>query len=60
MNCFMHKIDVYEESEADLMSERNNNNDTYRFINSRSPEVKGMKTDNRKLSSGYFVCYICV
>ncbi|XP_031623867.1 restin homolog isoform X3 [Contarinia nasturtii] len=46
-----HLADVYEESEADLMSERNNNNDMYRFINSRSPEVKGMKTD-RKLSNG--------
>lgn len=50
------KKDVYEESEADLQSERNNN-DLYRSTKSRSPEVylsKGSKTD-RKLSSGYIV-----
>lgn len=47
------QIDVYEESESDLVSERNNN-DTYRSSMSRSPEVKGMKSD-RKLSSGYIV-----
>lgn len=51
-------VDVYEESEADLWSERNNN-DWYRSTKSRSPDAtfgKGTKTDIRKLSSGYFVC----
>lgn len=51
-------IDVYEESEADLIYERNNNDLTnYRSTKSRSPDVTfsiGTKTD-RKLSSGYFV-----
>lgn len=54
---YMMIVDVYEESEADLVSERNNN-DLYRSTKSRSPDVtfgKGTKTD-RKLSSGYFVC----
>lgn len=52
------KLDVHEESEADLVSERkNNNNDWYRLTLSRSPDVyysKGSKND-RKLSSGYFI-----
>lgn len=53
--CFTHThLDVYEESEADLMSERNNN-DTYR--SSRSPDGFQSRATNydRKLSSGYFV-----
>lgn len=56
--CAMWCVDVYEESEADLRSERNNNN-WYRSTQSRSPDVTfdyGTKTDIRKLSSGYFVC----
>lgn len=56
-NKHIHRLDVYEESEADLLSERNNN-DMYRVSKSRSPdysynERKGSWGD-RKLSSGYF------
>lgn len=50
------ELDVYEESEADLVTERNNN-DWYRSTQSRSPDAyysKGSKND-RKLSSGYFI-----
>lgn len=50
-----HRADVYEESEADLQTERNNN-DIYRSTKSRSPdysyERKGSKGDRRS-SSGY-------
>lgn len=52
--------DVYEESEADLASERHNNdNNSNRSTKSRSPDeyyVKVTKND-RKISSGYFYCF---
>lgn len=51
------QTDVYEESEADLISERNNNDTLYRSTKSWSPDFQysnGTKTD-RKFSSGYFV-----
>lgn len=60
-NILLHETatassDVYEESEADLLSERNNN-DFYRSTKSRSPdysynERKGSKGD-RRYSSGF-------
>lgn len=51
-----HRIDVYEESEADLLSERNNN-DMHRPSKSRSPDYSYNERKgswDRKLSSGYF------
>lgn len=46
------KLDVYEESEADLVSERNNNN---RSSKSRSPDAfyANFTKNDRKFSSGY-------